>query len=98
MVDHGLFKRAGRDKRLNRLTRAALVAVLAGPLLVVPVAVGAGTPAGATTALPFNTKFEIDGNTQIDSTGDWLSTAAQYPELRDNTVVADPDEPCGAGI
>ena len=67
-------------------------------LLAAPIAVGmlaAGTPAGATTDLPFDTKFEIDGNPQVNSTGDWLSTAAQYPELRDNFVTT--TEPCGPG-
>jgi uncharacterized repeat protein (TIGR01451 family) len=44
------------------------------------------TPASATTALTYNTKFEIDGNPQVDSTGDWLSDAASYPSLRDNYV------------
>ena len=67
-------------------------------LLAAPIAIGllpAGPPAGATTALPFDTKFEIDGNPQVDSTGDWLSSAAEYPELRDNFVTT--TEPCGGG-
>ena len=67
-------------------------------LLAAPIAIGvlpAGPPAGATTALPFDTKFEIDGNPQVNSTGDWLSTPAQYPELRDNFVTT--TEPCGGG-
>ena len=77
----------------SKFVRLGVAALLAAPLAIG--AIGAGTPAGATTGMLVNTKFEIDGNPQVNSTGDWLSTPAQYPELRDNFVTT--TEPCGGG-
>ena len=65
---------------MRRHTVAAGVCLL----LAAPVVAGGIEPAAAAPVTTPPTAFEIDGNLVVNTTGDWNSTAALYPSLRDN--------------
>jgi hypothetical protein len=68
-----------------RNVRRGVASVGACLLLAGPFVMGGSGPAGAADVTTPPTAFEIDGNVVVDSTGDWNSTAADYPSLRDNS-------------